>query len=94
MYAYVRAYACIHTYIHTYIHGEGEGRGGSSSFVSPIAADEIYIIIHYYDCVLSLNTHYHLRAKSIYWSKSIYYGVYMLLAKSTPVSHGNSHPPP
>ena len=58
------------------------------------AVDEIYIIMHYYEFVLSLNTHYHLRAKSIYWSKSIYYGVYMLLAKSTPVSHGNSHPPP
>ena len=40
------------TYIHTW-RGEGEGgyggmRSSSSSFVSPIAVDEIYIIMHYY----------------------------------------------
>ena len=72
VYAYMRAYACIHTYIHTYMErgrGGGGGEGGrssSSSFVSPIAVDEIYIIMHYHEFVLPLNAYYHLRAKSIY----------------------------
>ena len=93
VYVYVYEYVYVSVYVYVYVYAKEGGRSSSSSFVSPIAVDEIYIIMHYHEFVLSLNTHYHLRAKSIYWSKSIYYGVYMLLAKSTPVSHGNSLPP-